>query len=132
VGKLVFGAAAERIDRRWLVWVGIALQLAFTAVLRLEPGYALLFASSIAYGFSLGGLLPMHGALVADHYGRGSFASAMGAMGPVMTPLMFGAIALASWLPEVTGSYDRLFEVFIVSQLLAALSLGLVRPLRRS
>jgi MFS family permease len=131
LGKLAFGAAAERIDRRWLVWLGLALQLAYVAVLRGEPGYGLLLAASAAFGLSLGGLLPMHGALVAEYFGHSSFASVMGAMGPIMTPLMFGAIALASWLPDITGGYHRLFEVFLGAQALAILSLALLRPVRR-
>lgn len=131
LGKLAFGAAAERVDRRWLVWLGIALQLAYVAVLRSEPDYALLLAASAVFGLSLGGLLPIHGALVVEYFGRSSFGSAMGAMGPIMTPLMFGAIALASWLPDVTGGYHRLFEVFLGAQLLALLSLTLLRPGRR-
>jgi sugar phosphate permease len=130
VGKLAFGAAAERIDARWFVCLGIALQLGFIAILRMQPGYALLLGSSIGFGLSLGGLLPMHGALVAGYYGRSSFASVMGAMGPIMTPLMFGATALASWLPGVTGGYERLFEIFLAAQVLALLALGLLRPVR--
>lgn len=132
VGKLAFGAAAERIDPRWLVGSAIALQLLFVVVLRSHPDYALLIASSIPFGFSLGGLLPMHGALVAEYYGRSSFASVLGAMGPIMTPLMFGAIALGGWIPDVMGSYDRLFEIFLAAQLVALLALGLLRPVRRT
>jgi len=130
-GKLIFGAAAERIDPRKLVLLGFALQLSFIAVLRSHPSEGLLIGSSIAFGVSLGGLLPIHGALVAGYYGRSSFASVMGAMGPVMTPLMFLAVALGSWLPRVTGGYDRMFEVFLVAQVAAILALGLLHPLRK-
>jgi MFS family permease len=130
LGKLAFGAAAERIDRRWLVWLGIGLQLVFIAVLRSEPSYALLLAASALFGISLGGLLPMHGAIVAEYYGRTSFASAMSAMGPIMTGLMFLATAVSSWLPGASGGYERLFEVFLAAQVVAILSLGLLRPVR--
>jgi MFS family permease len=131
-GKVLFGAAAERIDRRWLVWLGLALQLSYVAVLRSEPSYGVLLAASVVFGISLGGLLPMYGALVAEYYGRTSFASVMSAIGPVMTTLMFSVIALGSWLPAVTGSYARLFDVFLALQALAILALGLLRPVRSS
>ena len=130
VGKVAFGAAAERIDRRWLVWLGIALQLAYIAVLRSGPSYAMLLGASVIFGISLGGLLPMYGALVVEYYGRTSFASVMSAMGPILTVLMFCTIALGSWLPGATGGYDRVFELFLALQVLAFLSLGLLRPAR--
>jgi cyanate permease len=129
-GKLAFGAAAERIDRRWLVALGIALQLGFIALLRSHPGYGLLVGAGVVFGISLGGLLPMHGALVADYYGRKSFAAVLGAMGPVMTPLLIGVIALGAWLPKATGGYDRVLEVFLASELLALGALALLRPPR--
>jgi MFS family permease len=129
-GKLAFGAAAERIDRRWLVLLGIALQLGFIALLRSHPRYGLLVGAGIVFGISLGGLLPMHGALVADYYGRRSFAAVMGAMGPVLTPLLIAAIALGAWLPRLTGGYDRVLEVFVAAELLALGALALLRPMR--
>jgi len=131
-GKLAFGFAAERLDARALTWLGLALQLGFLAVLRLHPSYGMLVGASVVFGLSLGGLLPMHGTLVAQCFGAGSFASAMGAMGPIMTPLMAAAVYVGGWLPRVTGSYDRLLEVFLTAQLVAILALAVVRKVQRS
>jgi sugar phosphate permease len=127
-GKVLFGTAAEQIDPRKLVWLGIGMQMAFVGVLWSQPPAWLLIAASAVVGLSLGGLLPMQGALVAGNFGRASFGSVMGAMGPIMTPLMVLAIAAAT---RFSGSYERLFEGFLAAQLLAALALALVRPQRR-
>jgi sugar phosphate permease len=129
-GKVLFGTAAERIDPRKLVWLGLGMQMAFVGVLWSEPAAWLLVAASALVGLSLGGLLPMQAALIAGNFGRASFGSVMGAMGPIMTPLMVLAISAAA-STRFSTSYSSLFEVFLVVQLLAALALLLVRPQRR-
>jgi MFS family permease len=128
VGKLGFGAVADRLSKRALVWVAMAMLAVFLGVLLARPGFGWLVAASGLAGFALGGFLPLWGALIGDCFGRESFGRVMGTMGPLMLPLNIGALQLAPWSFDTTGSYDLALRGFLGWVGVAAVALGLVRP----
>jgi sugar phosphate permease len=88
-GKLCFGAVADRVDKRVLVWVGMALLLGFLVVASNEPSVPVLVASTGALGFALGGALPLWSAMIGDCFGPAAFGEVMGRAAPtvVLRPL---------------------------------------------
>jgi MFS family permease len=133
VGKLGFGAAADRRSKRALVWLAMAMLALFLGVLLLAPGFAWLVAASGVAGLALGGFLPLWGALIGDCFARDAFGRVMGTMGPLMLPLNLAALQLAPWSFDATGSYDVALRVYLVWVALAAAALALVRaPARRT
>ncbi len=128
IGKLGFGALADRIAPRTLTWTGIGLQALFLVLLLGEPSHVTIFAAGFLGGLSLGGLLPMNGILVAAAFGPVSFASVMGLMGPVMTPMIIAALTVSGFLYSEAHGYDRVLQVLLCGSALAAAALLLVRP----
>ncbi len=131
VGKIGFGALADRVDKRLLMWIAIAMLALYFGALRLQIGYGALLGMSIVGGLSFGGFLPMWGALIGMCYGRESFGRVMGLMAPVMGPLNWLVFPLTGWVRDTTGSYDLAWVAFIGALALAALLLAFLRPPER-
>jgi MFS family permease len=131
VGKIGFGALADRVDKRLLMWIAIAMLALYYGSLRLHFGYGALLGMSIVGGLSFGGFLPMWGALIGMCYGRESFGRVMGLMTPVMGPLNWMVFPLTGRVRDTTGSYDLAWVAFIGALALAALLLAFLRPPER-
>ena len=105
-GKLVFGAAADRINLKYGLWAAHCLLLIAFSLLLLEPPYWVLLIAAVCFGLATGGLLPVWNAMVAQVFGVNSFGRAMGAMGPLITLNILPAYAVVGRLFDSTGSYS--------------------------
>jgi sugar phosphate permease len=130
-GKIGFGALADRVDKRLLMWIAIAMLALYYGALRLHIGYAGLLVMSVVGGLSFGGFLPMWGALIGMCYGRASFGRVMGLMAPIMGPVNWLVFPLTGWVRDTTGGYDLVWVAFLGALALAALLLGFLRPPER-
>ena len=131
-GKLCFGAVADRLDKRLLVWSGMSMLVGFLMIASSDPSLTVLVAATGAMGFALGGALPLWGALIGDCFGPEAFGEVMGWMGPVMLPFNIVGIQLLPWCYEHFGSYVPGLRICIGAILGAALLLLLLRlPERR-
>lgn len=128
IGKLLFGTLADRINKRLLMAIAIAMLGAFLVLLLADPSYPLLAAGCAFAGLALGGFLPIWGALIGDCWGRASFARVMGLMSPLMTPLTMAGVAFPGFVHDRTGSYDFAFQCFLGVLLVAGAFLALLRP----
>jgi sugar phosphate permease len=131
VGKLIFGAVADRFDTRLGMWIAIGLLALYLGVLLAHPGYGVLMGASIVGGLALGGFLPVWGALIGVCYGRAAFGRVMGLMAPVMGPLNWGVYPFTGWIRDRTGNYDLAFVTFLVAIALAAVLLFFLRAPER-
>ena len=105
-GKLVFGAAADRINLKYGLWSAHCLLLIAFSLLLLEPPYWVLLIAAVCFGLATGGVLPVWNAMVAQVFGVNSFGRAMGAMGPLITLNILPAYAVVGRLFDSTGSYS--------------------------
>jgi MFS family permease len=130
VGTVVFGALADRVDNRLLLWVAVGLQAVPFALLRsVEPGYWVLFVAVLVFGVAAGGLAPLVASAVGRGFGAFSFGRVMGFIGPVTLPFGFVGPPLVGWLRQTTGSYNAAFDLFLVAFVVAGLALvGLRLP----
>jgi MFS family permease len=126
-GKLIFGAVADRFDKRLGMWVAIGLLALYLGALLSHPGYAVLLVASAVGGLALGGFLPVWGALIGVCYGREAFGRVMGLMAPVMGPMNWIVFPFTGWVRDRTGSYDLAFVVFLGAIALAAGLLAFLR-----
>jgi predicted MFS family arabinose efflux permease len=82
----------------------------------------------LLFGFAMGGIMSTLPILVADLYGRESFASVSRFMS-LFIILEVGGYLLMGQSFDRTGSYDRAYAVFILLDLIAAgLVLAATRP----
>ena len=132
-GKLCFGAIADRLDKRLLLWIGMAMLAGFLLIALSRPGFGVLAGGGIALGFALGGALPLWGALIGDCFGSEAFGEVMGWMTPAMLPLTVSGVQLLPWCYDTFGSYERGLQGFLAALALAASLLLLLRlPERES
>jgi MFS family permease len=127
-GKLCFGAVADRIDKRLLLWAGMTTLAVFLLIALSQPGFAALAGGCIAMGFALGGALPLWGALIGDCFGSDAFGEVMGWMGPAMLPFTVSGVQLLPWCYDAFDSYAPglqgcLVALAVASSLLLALRL---------
>ena len=123
LGKLAFGAVADRINLRYTMWTSFALMIIGSAVLSQSRDYAGIAAGAIAFGLAAGGLLPVWGALVARSFGPARYGRALGAMNLAMAPITLLSAPYAGFIFDRTGAYATAFLSYCGILLLAALAL---------
>jgi OFA family oxalate/formate antiporter-like MFS transporter len=110
-GRLLTGAASDRLGRRPTLAAGLALQVAAFAVLAAARGLGSLYAGAVLFGVSYGAVSTMFPAMVADFFGRARAGSLFGvyfavaggtsALGPLAAGFIHdhdGSYVLALWL----------------------------------
>ena len=112
LGKLVFGRLVDLVEPRLAVWASFGTQLVGLLMIMQEPGYAGLVAGAVVFGFGMGGVVPLQGALAGLAFGRLSFGKAMGLMRPVQFLAGLIGVPLAGWIYDTTGGYDLAWKFF--------------------
>ena len=132
LGKLTFGTLADRVSKRLLMAVAIAMLGFLVLVLLAAPDYGVLAGAVGFAGFAVGGFLPLWGAIIGDCWGREAFARVMALMTPLMTPLNMAGMAYPGLIYDRTGSYDLAFQISLGLLCLAAVCLAFLHPPRRA
>ena len=130
LGKVVFGWMIDRFHPRIAVWFCIATQAAGAAGILLLDSYTILLAASALYGFGMGGVVPLNGAVAGKVFGRLSFGRVMGLLRPAMLPVQGATTPLAGWIYDQTGSYLLAFQLYFFAWLVAAIAIALVKTQR--
>ncbi len=115
VGKLVFGAVADKVDLRWGLGTSMALVIASMLVFAYFQGLTALMVGSILIGLAAGGMLPVWGALLAVLFGSTNYGRVMGMMNPVIMPLTLAGAPIAGFIFDTTGAYTGAFLTFAAS-----------------
>ncbi len=121
-GKLSFGWLVDRWTARRAIWFAIGCQLIGQFAMLQQGDLALFAAGAAVFGYGMGGVVPMQGALVARVFGRARFGKALGLLRPGMFPLQIIGVPLAGAVFDATGSYRPAFLLFIVLYLVAGLA----------
>lgn len=126
-GKLSFGWLSDQLPMRRVLLFVILVQ--FTGQLIMYQSMALgWFALGAAlFGYGVGGVVPLHGAIVGKTFGRERFGAVLGLMRPAMFPVQILGVPFAGWVYDTTGSYVQAFQVLLGLYLLAAVAVSLYR-----
>lgn len=120
MGKLIYGALVDRWDVRHALWLGIVFQVVGQLFMLLTEDYSGFLVGACLFGFGMGGIVPMQGAVVGAAFGRESFGRVLGAMRPPMSVIHLLGVPYAGWVFDVTGSYRYAFITFLILYLVAA------------
>lgn len=113
LGKPVFGSVTDRLDKRIVITIIAGMQLVGLLLLMQARSYPSLLLAGAVFGFGMGGVVPLHGALIGAAFGRDAFGRVMGLMTPIMLPLGSAGIPLAGYLFDRTGTYMPAFQGFV-------------------
>ena len=113
MGKVIYGALVDRWDVRHALWMAIGFQVTGQLFMLFVPGYLAFMVGASLFGFGMGGIVPMQGAVVGAAFGRESFGRVLGAMRPAMSVIHLIGVPYAGWMFDVTGSYDWAFISFL-------------------
>lgn len=127
LGKIVFGAMADRIPARIAIWLVVLGNALVWALLYTDPSYRLLLGIGALYGVGIGATAPLYGVVLALCFGRVAFGRASGIGGLASLPLLAGAPAISGYLYDSTGGYHAVFVLQVVLLLLGGLLLSFVR-----
>ena len=122
MGKLIYGVLVDRRDVRHALWLGIGFQVAGQLVMLFSEGYFGFLIGASLFGFGMGGIVPMQGAIVGAAFGRESFGRVLGAMRPAMSVIHLLGVPFAGWVYDVTGSYEPAFLTFLALYALTAIA----------
>ncbi len=131
LAKPTFGVLADYFNQRMVVASAILLQAAGVAVLLFATDQLSLSAGGFLFGLGYGGMAPLWSVLIAERFGRAAFASAMGAMMPMIMPFNIVGLPLATFIFDTTGTYLPVFYVHLAGYLVALAAIFLLRAERQ-
>ena len=107
-GKLSFGALADLISNRQIIWIACLLLIAALVMYGGEPGLLSVRIATAMAGFAGGAILPMNTIFLSTYFGTGSFSRVLGIASVFVMLGAFGSY-LAGLLYDLMGNYDRVF-----------------------
>ena len=127
LGKLGFGWIADRQSVRRVVVMVIILQFTGQFLMYASDEFGVFSLGAAIFGLGVGGVVPMHGAIVGATFGRERFGAILGLMRPAMFPIQILGVPFAGWVYDVYQSYDPAFQVFLGLYLFAAITIAFYR-----
>ena len=127
LGKPVFGSLVDRADPRRAAWTSFGAQMIGVLLLLHAGSYPALLAGGAVYGFGMGGIVPLPGAMAGRVFGRRSFGQLQGLMRPVQVPLNIAGVPLAAFLHDRTGSFELAYWIFLGVYTACAVLIGFLR-----
>ncbi len=110
-GKFAFGAAADRVDHRYLYFVMAGGMGTSLLMLIGNPTLVTVILAVALAGFSGGGILTLLAVVFGSRFGAVSFGRVMGLASMFITLAAIGPL-LSGWIHDLTGSYDLAFMLF--------------------
>lgn len=131
-GKLLASVIADRVDLRWALRGAVLLCALALALLGLVPGgFGLWAACAALIGLSMGGQLPLWGAITARLFDQRIYGRALGLSKMAMTPLTFTLPLLAGWIFDRTGDYEWIWRTYALFGAVVLIATLTMRPIRR-
>jgi MFS family permease len=121
LGKLSFGYIGDMWKARNAFWCTVLVQLIGQICMMQEQDLVIVVVGAAFFGYGMGGVVPLQGALVGRVFGRSRFGRALGTMRPAMFPIQIIGVPFAGWMFDVTGSYQTAFTTFLGLYVLAAI-----------
>ena len=125
--KPLLGVLADHMNKRLVVCAAIILQMIGVLILLSADSFTRLSVAGAVFGLGYGGMAPLQSILIAERFGKHSFAYMMGAMMPLITPFSLIALPVTTLFFEITGSYLPAFTLLLLGYLLSLICLLVLR-----
>lgn len=119
LAKPTFGVLADHFNQRLVVALAVLLQASGVGVLLFATDQIALSVGGFLFGLGYGGMAPLWSVLIAERFGRAAFASAMGAIMPMIMPFNMLGLPMATLIFDSTGTYLPVFYVLLVGYVVA-------------
>ena len=123
----LWGFLSDRYSPRRLVLSAMPICITITAFFLLIEGGMAGFFCVIFWGAASGGLNVLGGMMIANYYGRDSFGSISGIMGPFQIGGLGIGPTAGAYLYKATGGYRSLFVFALSAYILAFVLFGLAK-----
>ena len=127
VGRLGCGAAALRLNIRYLAIAGVIIQLLALVILMTLSELTFIYIYAILFGLSNGMLITAMPTIIGEYYGRASFALLMGVMLAVGIALESLAPVIAGIIYDYRGTYLPAFGAVAGFSLIGLICFSLSR-----
>jgi len=128
LARLAVGTFADRISKRLLAAVLMAVQAGSIATLALADAPAILFGASLVFGFTIGNLFMLQSLIVGELFGMVSFGTVFGLLQLVTQTVSGLGPWLLSLLVAVLGSYRAGLLPLVGLALVSACVVTRLRP----
>ena len=128
VGRVVMGAAADRMGTKAMLIVGLVLQAVGAGAYLLATRLASFYAVAAIFGFAYGGTMPLYSVLARHYFGQRIMGTVLGAAAMVSSLGMALGPAIGGWIFDTYRTYTGLYLGSLVMGFLAvALAVALPR-----
>jgi MFS family permease len=131
-GRLLFGWAADRLDRRAVMVGGLVVTAVAALGLQRITAPGALPAFVVLHGISVAGVQTLFALLVADCFGTLNVGTFLGATMLFQVPGGVAGAILAAASFDRLGSYAPAYALFALGNVVAALAVAGVRPYARA
>ncbi len=121
--KPVFGWLIDHSEPRLAIGASLAAQLLGVLLLLGGDEPRELLAAALVFGFGMGGVIPLQGAITGIAFGRLSFGKVSGLMRPLMVPISALGVPFAGWVHDRWHDYAPAFQLFVILYAVAAMIL---------
>ena len=128
LGNPFWGWLSDLFSPRRLALITLAISGAAVSLFLIIPEGRLSIAVVIIYGTIAGGLNILGHMMIAQYFGRSSFGSITGLMGPFQTGALGLGPTLGALLYRITGGYRAIYLFGVLSYILAFACIIAARP----
>ena len=128
LGNPFWGWLSDLFSPRRLALITLAISGAAVSLFLIIPEGRLSIAVVILYGTIAGGLNILGHMMIAQYFGRSSFGSITGLMGPFQTGALGLGPTLGALLYRITGGYRTIYLLGVLSYILAFACIIVARP----
>ena len=128
LGNPFWGWLSDLFSPRRLALITLAISGAAVSLFLIIPEGRISIAVVILYGTIAGGLNILGHMMIAQYFGRSSFGSITGLMGPSQTGALGLGPTLGALLYRITGGYRAIYLLGVLSYILALACIIAARP----
>ena len=126
IAKYLWGMWSDRFDPRRVFAVLVSMMALGLSLALVHDSLVALVLFIVIFGFAMGGVMSLFPIIVADLYGRESFAAVFRYVSLIVIIEVFGFV-IAGQSFDRTGSYDLAYVIFIILALIAAYLIATTR-----